>query len=86
MSRGGGFEGDDAAQHGQRSAGEAEQDHHARVRADAPVTPRGVSILRSPVHVPGADAIRQRWIGRCRRELLDRTLICNQRHLRIVRR
>jgi hypothetical protein len=28
----------------------------------------------------------ERWIGSCRRELLDRTLICNQRHLMIVLR
>jgi hypothetical protein len=28
----------------------------------------------------------ERWIGSCRRELLDRTLIWNQRHLMIVLR
>jgi hypothetical protein len=27
------------------------------------------------------NAIAERWIGGCRRELLDRTLIWNQRHL-----
>jgi putative transposase len=27
------------------------------------------------------NAIMQRWVRTCRRELLDRTLICNQRHL-----
>ena len=32
------------------------------------------------------NAIIERWIGGCRRELLDRTLICNQAHLwRILR-
>ena len=30
----------------------------------------------------GGNAIAERWIGGCRRELLDRTLIWNQRHLR----
>ena len=28
----------------------------------------------------------ERWIGSCRRELLDRTLIWNQRHLMMVLR
>jgi putative transposase len=33
-----------------------------------------------------ANAIAERWIGGCRRELLDRTLIWNQAHLlRILR-
>ena len=27
------------------------------------------------------NAIMDRWVSTCRRELLDRTLICNQRHL-----
>jgi hypothetical protein len=30
------------------------------------------------------NAIAERWIGGCRRELLDRTLIWNQAHLRRV--
>ena len=33
-----------------------------------------------------SNAIAERWIGGCRRELLDRTLIWNQRHLRWVLR
>lgn len=32
------------------------------------------------------NSIRQSWIGSCRSELLDRTLICNQRHLMTVLR
>src|SRR5260221_9121951 len=32
------------------------------------------------------NSIMERWIGRCRRELLDRTLIWNQRHLMTVLR
>ena len=28
-----------------------------------------------------SNAIAERWIGGCRRELLDRTLVWNQRHL-----
>ena len=32
------------------------------------------------------NAIAERWIGGCRRELLDRTLIWNQSHLRRILR
>jgi putative transposase len=45
-----------------------------------------IRILKSPVQAPRANAIMERWIGGCRRELLDRTLIWNQRHLlRVLR-
>ena len=33
-----------------------------------------------------SNSIMERWIGSCRRELLDRTLIWNQRHLMTVLR
>jgi hypothetical protein len=32
------------------------------------------------------NAIAERWIGGCRRELLDRTLVWNQNHLRQILR
>ena len=48
---------------------------------DAVFTAAGIAILRSPVQAPPANAIMERWIGGCRRELLDRTLTYNQRHL-----
>jgi putative transposase len=32
------------------------------------------------------DSIMERWIGNCRRELLDRTLVWNHRHLMTVLR
>jgi putative transposase len=41
-----------------------------------------LAIVRSGVHVPRMNAIVERWIGTCRRELLDRTLIWNLPHLR----
>ncbi|MGW6403919.1 integrase core domain-containing protein [Streptomyces sp. NPDC055134] len=41
-------------------------------------------MLLSPVRAPRANAFIERWIGGCRRELLDRTLILNARHLRQV--
>jgi hypothetical protein len=48
---------------------------------DAVFTCAGIPILRSPIQAPRANAIMKRWIGGCRRELIERTLICNQRHL-----
>ncbi len=44
----------------------------------------GIRILRTPVRAPRANAIAERWIGTLRRELLDRMLIVNRRHLEHV--
>jgi hypothetical protein len=41
---------------------------------------------RSAVQAPRMNSIMERWIGSCRHELLDRTLIWKQRHLIIVLR
>jgi transposase len=46
----------------------------------------GVRVIRSAVQVPRMNSIMERWIGSCRRELLDRTLVWNQRHLMTVLR
>jgi putative transposase len=35
----------------------------------------------SGIQMPRMNAIMERWVQTCRRELLDRTLIWNQRHL-----
>jgi hypothetical protein len=37
--------------------------------------------VRSGVQMARMNAIIERWVRTCRRELLDRTLIYNQRHL-----
>jgi transposase InsO family protein len=45
-----------------------------------------IRILQSPVQAPRPNSIMERWIGGCRRELLNRTLIWDQRHLlRVLR-
>jgi putative transposase len=41
----------------------------------------GFKILNTPVRTPVANAFAERWIGSIRRELLDRTIIWNQRQL-----
>jgi len=46
----------------------------------------GIRVIRSAVQAPRMNSIMERWIGSCRRELLDRTLIWNQRHLMMVLR
>ncbi|MCW2916544.1 MAG: putative integrase [Actinomycetia bacterium] len=51
---------------------------------DAVFQSAGIRILRSPVRAPRANAIMERRIGSCRREVLDRILVWNQAHLRRV--
>ena len=41
----------------------------------------GTTIIRTPPYTPVANAYAERWVGTVRRELLDRTLIWNHRHL-----
>ncbi len=41
----------------------------------------GLKILKTPVRTPVANTFAQRWIGTLRRELLDRTIIWNQRQI-----
>src|SRR5215472_17190288 len=51
---------------------------------DAVFRAAGVRVIGSAVQAPRMNPIMERWIGSCRRELIDRTLIWNQRHLMIV--
>jgi transposase InsO family protein len=44
----------------------------------------GIQILTSPPQAPRANATCERMIGTLRRELLDRLLILNERHLRRI--
>jgi transposase len=53
---------------------------------DAVFRAAGTRVVRSAVRAPRMNSVMERWIGSCRRELLDRTLIWNQRHLMIVLR
>lgn len=42
----------------------------------------GMKVLPTPVRTPVANSFAERWIGSLRRELLDRTIIWNQRQLK----
>jgi transposase InsO family protein len=51
---------------------------------DAVLADAGIRTILCNVQTPRMNAITERWIGGCRRELLDRTLIWNQPHLRRI--
>ncbi|MEU5943516.1 integrase core domain-containing protein [Micromonospora sp. NPDC047548] len=53
-----------------------ETNRHDAILADA-----GIKVVLSGVQMPRMNSIIERWIQSCRHELLDRTLIWNQRHL-----
>jgi putative transposase len=48
---------------------------------DAILAGTGIRVVRSGIQMPRMNAIMERWVQTCRRELLDRTLIWNQQHL-----
>jgi putative transposase len=53
---------------------------------DAVMADAGIRTVFCNVRTPRLNAITERWIGGCRRELLDRTLIWNQARLRRILR
>ena len=53
---------------------------------DAILAGAGIRTVLCNIRTPRMNAIAERWIGGCRRELLDRTLIWNQAHLRRILR
>ncbi|WP_438493702.1 integrase core domain-containing protein [Streptomyces asiaticus] len=48
---------------------------------DAVLKDAGIDVVLSGIQIPRMNSIMERWIQTCRRELLDRTLVWNQRHL-----
>ena len=53
---------------------------------DAVLASAGIRTVLCNVRTPRMNAVAERWIGGCRRELLNRTLIWNQNHLRRILR
>jgi putative transposase len=53
---------------------------------NAVLTDAGIRTVLCSIRTPRMNAIAERWIGGCRRELLDRTLVWNQTHLRRILR
>jgi hypothetical protein len=78
--------------HGPRRANAPGQVHDPRPRLELHRSVRrGPRRCRCPdvlcnVRTPRMNAITERWIGGCRRELLDRALVWNQPHLRRILR
>ncbi|WP_405590251.1 integrase core domain-containing protein [Streptomyces sp. NBC_01190] len=48
---------------------------------DAILADTGIEVVLSGVRVPRMNAIMERWVATCQRELLDRTLVWNHQHL-----
>src|SRR5450755_1409293 len=53
---------------------------------DAVLADAGIQTVLCNIRTPRMNAIAERWIGGCRRELLDRILVWNQAHLRRILR
>src|SRR6266581_2863262 len=56
------------------------------VRARCCAGSDGMTIVRTPVRAPNANAYAERWVSTLRRECLDRILIVNRRQLEHVLR
>jgi hypothetical protein len=48
---------------------------------DTVLADAGIKVVLSGIQTPRMNSIMERWVRTCRHELLDRTLIWNQRHL-----
>jgi len=44
----------------------------------------GLTVMKTPVRAPKANAVAERWVGSLRRECLDHILVFGRRHLHRV--
>ena len=59
-------------------------DHDSKFDGDviAFLTATGLQATRTSIQAPWQNGIAQRWVGSCRREILDHVRVLNERHLR----
>ena len=59
-------------------------DHDAKYGFEVPATIRSMEILpvQTSIGCPWQNGIAERWVGSCRRELLDHVIALNEHHLR----
>jgi putative transposase len=59
-------------------------DHDTKYGSEVPAAIRSMDIkaVRTAVGCPWQNGIAERWVGSCRRELLDHVIALNERHLR----
>jgi transposase InsO family protein len=59
-------------------------DHDAKYGFEVPSAIRSLKItpLRTSIGSPWQNGVAERWVGSCRRELLDHVIALNERHLR----
>jgi len=59
-------------------------DHDAKYGLEVPTAIRSMSMacLQTSIHSPWQNGVAERWVGSCRRELLDHIIALNERHLR----
>ena len=59
-------------------------DHDAKYGAEVPAAIRSMAIkpVRTMVRCPWQNGVAERWVGNCRRELLDHVMALNESHLK----
>jgi len=59
-------------------------DHDSKYGAEVPAAIRSMSLraLRTAVGCPWQNGVAERWVGNCRRELLDHVIALNESHLK----
>jgi putative transposase len=59
-------------------------DHDAKYGAQVPAAIRSMDMkpMRTSVGCPWQSGLAERWVGSCRRELLDHVIVINEAHLK----